>query len=95
MVKHVRIVFGPSDICDMQIVCKCGARVAHSPTRKHYRRPPDKCPSCDTGWWDSELQHQPPAVMAMFNILEGIHFLTVSNESETPFTIHFEIDGEE
>ena len=96
MVKETRIVFGLEDIRQVRMVCKCGGIMAHPHIKKHFDKPPNRCPSCHEEWRDESDLNSRPVIQHMINVLCAAHFLVNSGSTDEPnFKICFEIDGED
>ena len=93
MVKETRIIFDPSDIRRMRVVCKCGADITYPHSKKHFSNPLTRCPSCGDEWWDPNFPNDRPRVRYMLELLRVLHSLAGTEGNDEPnFKVSFEIE---
>ena len=95
LVKQTRILFEPTDIIQVRIVCtKCKGDIGHPLHRRSFQLP-DKCPHCHEEWKDERFPMDRMAAETL-KLLEAANYLSKATEADSsPFMVRFEIDGED
>lgn len=94
MVKETRIIFAPTDVKQMRVVCSgCKGEIVRPLSASNFKLP-QSCPHCNYDWWD-KTRDDDPIIKHTKQLLDAMHYLLKAPEAEgTPFTARFEIDGE-
>ena len=95
MAKETRIIFDPTDIRNIRIVCSTCKGGAVLPLAKTMDfKLPHNCPHCRAGWFDG-LGSYDSIIGATYQLLKAVHYLhSEPVDEKVPLTVRFEIDGE-
>ena len=89
MVKESRIVFGPSDIDRLRVVCKCGGEVVF-PMHDNAIRLPRECPQCNDEWTSDFAGYASTTHAATEALSKSMRKLEKC-EKDAPFSVLFEL----
>ena len=93
MVKENRIVFGPSDICKIRLICgECQLEVAY-PVPQASSQLTEKCPHCEKRW-KIGTGRLARAYQELSSLARAMSFLA-NPSNGVPFSVQFEMDGAE